>query len=135
MDDQIESQIQAKGLLAPRITPNAVEASITSEWYINAAEGVVPDDFQPPVPAEHPLRRLTICVLVLRNGFTVTGESACVSPENFDAETGKLRARQNAVHKLGPLLGFALAEKLHSSNTADDVRKNMDAGDALAGGY
>ena len=45
------------------------------------------------------MRRLTFCVLVLRNGFTVTGESACASPENFDAEIGRRIARENAVHE------------------------------------
>lgn len=57
---------------------------------------------------------LTFCVLVLRNGFTVTGESACASPENFDAELGKRIARQNAVSKVWPLMGYALRERLAS---------------------
>jgi len=51
---------------------------------------------------------------VLRNGFTVTGESACASPENFDAELGRKIARQNAVAKVLPLLGFRLRDKLAS---------------------
>ena len=55
---------------------------------------------------------LTFCVLVLRNGFTVTGESACASPENFDAEIGRKIARANAVNKLWPLMGYALKERL-----------------------
>jgi hypothetical protein len=55
---------------------------------------------------------LTFCVLVLRNGFTVTGESACASPENFDAEIGRKVARTNAVSKMWPLMGYALKEKL-----------------------
>lgn len=55
---------------------------------------------------------LTFCVLVLRNGFTVTGDSACASPENFDAEIGRKIARQNAVAKIWPLLGYALRSKL-----------------------
>ena len=54
---------------------------------------------------------LTFCVLVLRNGFTVTGESACASPENFDAELGCKIARQNAVNKIWPLMGYALKAK------------------------
>lgn len=58
---------------------------------------------------------LTFCVLVLRNGFTVTGESACASPENFDAELGRKIARQNAVSKMWPLMGYALKESLHAS--------------------
>ena len=58
------------------------------------------------------LSLLTFCVLVLRNGFTVTGESACASPENFDAEIGRNIARQNAVDKVWPLLGYELKTKL-----------------------
>ena len=111
-DQQIEQEIQAKGLTAPRVTPADIEANISSEWYINAADGVVPDEFQPSVPANHPLRCLTFCVLVLKNGFTVTGESACVSPENFDAELGRKIARQNAMQKIWPLIGYALKERL-----------------------
>ena len=61
------------------------------------------------------LNLLTFCVLVLRNGFTVTGESACASPENFDAEIGRKVARANAVEKMWPLMGYALKEKLHAS--------------------
>ena len=111
-DQSIESEIQAKGLTAPRVTPADIEAEIASEWYINAGSGVVPDAFQPPVPAKSPLHLLTFCVLVLRNGFTVTGESACASPENFDAEIGRKIARQNAVTKIWPLLGFRLRDTL-----------------------
>lgn len=59
-----------------------------------------------------PLSLLTFCVLVLRNGFTVTGESACASPENFDAEVGRKIARQNAVQKIWPLMGYELRTKL-----------------------
>lgn len=54
---------------------------------------------------------LTFCVLVLKNGFTVTGESACASPENFDAEIGRNIARQNAVSKVWPLMGYELRSK------------------------
>ncbi len=111
-DQEIEQEIQEKGLTAPRVTPDDIAANIASEWYINAGDGVVPDDFQPPVPANHPLRLLTFCVLVLKNGFTVTGESACASPENFDADLGKKIAKQNAVAKMWPLMGYALKERL-----------------------
>lgn len=62
------------------------------------------------VPRE--LGLLTLCVLVLRNGFKVTGEGACTSPENFDAEIGRRIARANAVSKIWPLLGYELHTKL-----------------------
>lgn len=111
-NDKIEQEIQEKGKTAARITPSDLEDNISSEWYINAGDSVIPDSFQPPVPAQHPLRLLTFCVLVLKNGFTVTGESACVSPENFDAEIGRKIARQNAVQKIWPLMGYELRSKL-----------------------
>ena len=55
---------------------------------------------------------LTFCVLILRNGFTVTGESACASPENFNAELGRKIAKDNARAKIWPLLGYALKDRL-----------------------
>jgi len=58
------------------------------------------------------LNLLTFCVLVLRNGFTVTGESACVSPENFNAEIGREIARENAINKVWQLEGYLLRDKL-----------------------
>lgn len=120
-----EREIQARGLNAPRIKPADVEANIASEHYFTAAEGCLgeyqyrrdtsdPGTVPPMVPVPAPLQLLTICVLVLKNGFTVIGHSACASPENFDAEIGRNIARQNAVQKVWPLLGFALKERLHA---------------------
>ena len=73
----------------------------------------VSDTFQ-GAPTHESLRLLTFCVLVLKNGFTVTGESACASPENFDAELGRKIARQNAINKVWPLMGYELRTKLAS---------------------
>ncbi len=123
-DQAIEQEIQAKGLTAPRITPADIEASIASEHYFTAADGVAGEaslrhgvaivgETAPP----RALGLLTFCVLVLRNGFTVTGESACASPENFDAEIGRKIARQNAVAKIWPLMGYELRNRLASGLT------------------
>ena len=128
-DNQIEQEIQAKGLTAPRITPADIEANIASEHYFTAAEGVIgafvsaeqshgKRDAGCPNTVDDlktSLRLLTFCVLVLRNGFTVTGESACASPENFDAEIGRKIARQNAVSKMWPLMGYELRSKLYGA--------------------
>ena len=111
-DQEIEMEIQAKGLTAaPRVTPADIEANIASEHYFTAAEGVVGNvDEDGDIPQS--LDLLTFCVLVLRNGFTVTGESACASPENFDADTGRKVSRRNAVAKIWPLMGYELKSKL-----------------------
>lgn len=96
---------------APRITKEDIEAQIVSEHYFTAREGAEAHDGGGGKYHES-LGLLTFCVLVLRNGFTVTGESACVSPENFDAEIGRNVARDNAIDKLWPLLGYELKTKL-----------------------
>lgn len=121
-DSVIEREIQASGKTAPRVTPADLQANIVSEHYFTAMDGVAgywclgsdsPLHATPASPADCvSLNLLTFCVLVLRNGFTVTGESACASPENFDAEIGRKIARQNAVQKIWPLMGYALKQKL-----------------------
>ena len=119
-DSAIEREIRAKGKTAPRVTPADLQANIESWWYFTAAEGAngaaaagTPYSEQPPLGANSPLRLLTFCVLVLRNGFTVTGESACASPENFDPEIGRKIARQNAEQKIWPLMGYVLKERIY----------------------
>jgi len=138
MSDSVEEEIQAKGLTAPRVTPADIEANISAEHYFTAADGVDGADItrmRANEPAEileiaplvedpdlskttvyGPLRLLTFCVLQLRNGFTVTGESACASPENFDADLGRKIARQNAVAKVWPLMGYELRSKLSATS-------------------
>ena len=135
-DQEIEAEIQAKGLTAPRVTPQDIEANIASEHYFTALDGVTESaaDAEPCVDGYEDVTRsfiksdsnlievskslslLTFCVIVLRNGFTVTGESACASPENFDAELGRKIARANAVNKAWPLMGYALKRRLHESS-------------------
>ena len=122
--DSIEQEIQAKGLTAPRITPADIEAAIAAEFTycvghaLNEAGtyfGVYEVKDGTGNANEHARRHLgllTICVLVMRNGFTVVGKSACASPENFDAELGRKIARQDAINQCWPLLGYELRSKL-----------------------
>lgn len=91
----IESLIQEKGLNAPRLSPESINAVISSEDYY-----------------VFPGTTLTVCCLTLKNGFSVTGESACASPENFNVELGKRIAKDNARNKIWALEGYALRERL-----------------------
>ncbi|GAB0890429.1 Gp49 family protein [Escherichia coli] len=116
-DQQIEKEIQDKGLTAPRITPQHIQSLISGEYYFTAEDGVQQamhkqDELTKLVGPHREIEFLTFCVLVLKNGFTVTGESACASPENFDAEIGRKIARQNAVNKIWMLEGYLLKQKL-----------------------
>jgi hypothetical protein len=122
-DDWLEYDIKAASAnKGPRITPDDIEANIASEHYFTARDGRIGALHEETYvgrekPAKDnsdllPLGLLTFCVLVLRNGFTVTGESACASPENFNAEIGRKIARENAVNKIWPLMGYELRNKL-----------------------
>ena len=93
--DQIEKEIQEKDLTAPRVTPMRVLEVIKSAQY-----HVFPDTM------------VTVCCITLTNGFNVVGESACASPENFDAELGAKIAYDNAKQKIWALEGYLLKEKL-----------------------
>lgn len=110
---ELEAEIQAKGLTAARVTPGDVEANIRSEFYFTAADGVHGASDMGTSPASWTnLSLLTFCVLVLNNHYTVTGQSACASAENFDAEIGRKLARADAVRQIWPLMGYELRSKL-----------------------
>jgi hypothetical protein len=100
-----------------KVTVDDIEAEIIAETYFTAAEGGLGaykmnnDVYQGTGKIHHDsLGLLTFCVLILRNGFTVTGESACVDPANFNAQMGRDIARKKAIDKMWPLLGFRLAD-------------------------
>ena len=93
---------------APRVTLADVEASIASEHYFTAREGVAGAGGT----AGNALGRLTFCVLVLKNGFMATGKSACISSANFDSAVGRQIARKNALDEIWTVLGYALLDRL-----------------------
>lgn len=119
MEDRIEQMIQDKGLTAPRVTPQMIDDVIVEKYFFTAMDGFNGVHVNDPTDYEkehdsalQSLKYLTFCVLVLRNGFTVTGESACASPENFNAEVGREIAFENARNKVWQLEGYALKERL-----------------------
>lgn len=94
-EQDIEEEIQEKGLTAPRLTPEHIDNCIIGEQY-HIFEGTT----------------FTVCLLTLVNGFTVTGESACASPDNFDIELGRKIARESARNKIWQLEGYLLRQAL-----------------------
>lgn len=132
-DNEIETEIQAKGLPAPRVSLADIEKTIMYEYYITgdqipaittAVLGAVVSDTEAGMTA---MRCLTLCVLVLANGFTVTGESACASPENFNAELGRKIARQKAIDKVWMLEGYLLKQHLYEESKPGLTREQIDA--------
>ena len=116
---------QEKPSRAPSVTMADIEAAIASEHYFTAEQGVFGARVDPivrsggavtladvPATESKTLELLTFCVLVLQNGFKVIGDSACVSPENFDAELGRKYAREKAISKMWEPMGYALMDKM-----------------------
>lgn len=94
-EQALEQEIQEKGLIAPRLTPADIDATIVGEDY-HVFDGTT----------------VTICLLKLKNGYTTTGESAAVSMANFNQEIGRKIARENARNKIWALEGYLLKDKL-----------------------
>lgn len=109
-------KLAAAVAVAPRVALADIEAAIGHRYDVNAGEAVgsgpgfkvLPDGSS----GMEALRLLSLCFLVMRNGFTVVGKSAPASPENFNAELGKKFAYEDAVRQLWPLMGFALRDRL-----------------------
>ena len=98
-DKDIEYEIQAKGLTAPRVTRDDMIANIAHTEIVKhvSVTGQV----------------LRWAVITTKNGFAVTGKPSCaVSSENDDEAIGKQIALTNAEDELWPLMGYALKEKL-----------------------
>ena len=98
---QIEAEIQAKGLTAPRVTLERVNACIVGETYTVLPSG-----------------KVMVCELTLANGFTVRGEAAAVSRENFNHEIGRRVSRERAVQQIWQLEGYLLQEELAREEAA-----------------
>ena len=135
VEQQIEQEIQSKNLNAPRLTPDHIDSKIKAVEYILPRDVCKRDNGVEVFDAPLPLQTLTFCILTLENGFTVTGESACASPENFDAEIGKKIAYDNAREKIWLLEGYLLKEKLnhqikiqeHFASQGVDAEKLQDS--------
>jgi len=85
----------------PRVTDEQIDGLIVAEQY-----------------HQFPGTTATVCCMTLRNGFNAIGESACVSPQAFNAETGRKIAREAARQKVWALEGYLLRQRLHERHRA-----------------
>jgi hypothetical protein len=88
---------------------------------IPSGERVTLEEIESRIANEEYLRynkTITVCNLTLDNGFSVRGESGCVSEETFNRSIGERLARQQAVNKLWKLFGFLLAETRYRRDRA-----------------
>lgn len=94
----LEDRIAARP--AAKVTPQRIKDAVVGEAYHRLTD------------------TLTVCVLTLDNGFTVTGESACASPENYDEGIGNELAKKDAERKIWAFEGYALRSRLAAGQNA-----------------
>ena len=111
-EQEIEKELQDKGLNAPRLSPKQIDAVIVLESFTKLPSG-----------------KCMICEITLKNGFTVRGESSCVSKENFDQDIGVKISREDARKKIWGFEAYLLQQKLYDdfcvacSDAADVLNK------------
>ena len=99
--------------VAPRVTLDSIKARIKETYFVNAYDAVCCQAEGTEMPAvDSPLKIMTLCILVMDNGFVVIGKTAPASPENFNAELGRQFSLEDAIRQLWSLCGFELRTKL-----------------------
>lgn len=101
----------ASHAVAPRVTLADIEGAIAARYDIPACHAVGLD-----APRHKSLEVLSLCLLVMTNGFTIVGKSAPASPENFNADFGRKLAYEDCIRQLWPLMGFALRDRLSAQS-------------------
>ena len=134
---ELEQQIKEAGAdKAPRITPDHIKSKIIERHFFTAYDGIRAANMGVGAAwtAHKSTDLLTFCVLVLENGFTVTGESACASPENFNEEIGRKIAYDNAIDKVWLLEGYLLKQNLHEQAQSQEMLKGFLENNECEGG-
>lgn len=110
VDDSVEAMNQAKGKTAARITPEQVDANIAAEYSFTLDKALT------GCPLVEGLDRVTLSVIVLRNGTKLVGVNyGAIDPERHDPEMGRTEARKEAIEQVWPLMGYELRSQLAQS--------------------
>jgi len=102
---QVTEAASAAVAVAPRVKLSDIEGAIGSVHY-NTGDVAFPDS---EVPVTHVL---TLCLVVMKNGFCFIGKAAPASPDNFNRDLGRKFAYEDAIRQIWPMMGFALRDRL-----------------------
>jgi hypothetical protein len=102
----------------PRVSLEQVLGYIDKVYYVTG-DKLVPSTHKELYPNSAPtaheldqLRIMTVCTMILKNGWIVIGKTAPASPANFNAEIGRKLAYEECVRQIWPLMGFNLKTQL-----------------------
>lgn len=102
-----------------RVTLDYMKSEIQQIYYISGtsiARHADFTDYKSKALNEGDLQVMTLCMIMMRNGFMVFGKSSPISPQNFDQALGRKFAYEDAVRQLWPLFAFG-----HKQAVADGL--------------
>lgn len=100
----------------PTVTKASIEAKIRGVYFINAGAAIKASDDGYTQRDLEELNLVTICIIILENGFKVEGTSACVDPNLYNEAIGRKEAYNNAFEKIWEKEGYLLKQKLFEEN-------------------
>lgn len=104
--------------VSPRVTLEQLKSKVSACYYFTAHQAITACVPGSAILTDGNLEVLTLCILVVENGFTLVGKSAPASPTNFNPEFGRKLAYEDALKQLWPLEGYLLRSYLHNMETA-----------------
>lgn len=117
------------------VTKESIEAKIKSVIYLNVGDGVeATDGGVTDQKTIDNLKLVTLCIIILENGFKVEGVSACVDPANYDESKGRECAYENAFNKIWELEGYMLRQSLHEKAESQAMLASFAENNKCEGG-
>lgn len=88
-----------------RVSRAMIDGQIMQHWFTTADQCI---PLRARLSEIEPLKLMTLCFMVMKNGYVIIGKSACAAPKNFNAELGRKLAFEDCIRQLYPLLGYEL---------------------------
>lgn len=115
------------------VTKESIEAKIKATYYLNAGAALAMMDKIDEADKAN-LSLVTICIIILENGFKVEGVSACVDPANYNEDIGRKCAYENAFNKIWELEGYMLRQSLHEKAESQAMLASFAENNKCEGG-
>lgn len=115
------------------VTKESIKEKIKSVYYLNAGSALAMMDKIDEADKAN-LSLVTICIIILENGFKVEGVSACVDPANYNEDIGRECAYENAFNKIWELEGYMLRQSLHEKAESQAMLASFAENNKCEGG-
>lgn len=117
MDAKEIDKLAAANAVAPRVSLADIEAAIFGVFYQTGDHLLDHADIKVEQFSDKALydnaKLMTLCTIIMKNGFMFVGHSTPASPQNYNFDLGKKLAYDQAFKQIWPMMGFELRSKLY----------------------